>query len=350
MSRHCAIRSPLTSDHRYISWLDPEYNTLKMMMALNSFGPRFDPQSILSYNDWVANNTFDPFGPEPFLPISHSNPGISLHFQTGSELSIGKGADVDNRVDRGHGSSEDMTRNFPKEVSSDPPLGDCELETNGIFQRSRFAFAQKPIERTTDMSVSQIPVAHVHQSPAGRSQVPIPIKATPAAVLWVVGLRPFQRASHTRREPTLAVPKAVHPLPTWLTHFEDYEELLTKFCPSEASSPSTSTFPVMAGVECYPNQCPPLNATPLLGFEDSDSDSDSHRHGHAHDLEASLPLHGACERSSSSGPCKHAPLVAPRLAGGRWPRALQIFDGHHHFKSRSSPDSFYPSPSSVGSR
>ena len=107
-------------------------NTLEMMMALNSFGPRFDPQSIPSYDDWVANSTFDPFGPEPFLPISHSSPGISLHFQTGSKLSVGKGADVDNRVDGGRGSSEDMTRNFPKEVSSDPPLGDCRLETNGI--------------------------------------------------------------------------------------------------------------------------------------------------------------------------------------------------------------------------
>ena len=92
----------------------------------------------------------------------------------------------------------------------------------------------------------------------------------------VVGPRPFQRASHTRRELILAVPKAVHPLPTWLTHFEDYEEeFLAKFCPPEASSPSTSTFPAMAGVECHPDQCPPLNATPPLGFEDSDSDCTS---------------------------------------------------------------------------
>jgi hypothetical protein len=66
----------------------------------------------------------------------------------------------------------------------------------------------------------------------------------------------------------------VHPLPTWLTHFEDYEEeLLTEFCPpSENSSPSTSTFHAMVRVE-FPSEhlpeCPPLNMAPLFGFADS---------------------------------------------------------------------------------
>jgi hypothetical protein len=49
----------------------------------------------------------------------------------------------------------------------------------------------------------------------------------------------------------LCVPKqTLIPLPTWLTHFEDYEEeLLTEFCPpSENSSPSTSTFHTMVNL------------------------------------------------------------------------------------------------------
>lgn len=75
----------------------------------------------------------------------------------------------------------------------------------------------------------------------------------------------------------MATPKAVYPLPTWLTHFEDYEEeLLAKFCPlSEGSSPSTSTFPAMAGAEHHSDcvlKCPPLSMDPLFGFADSDSE------------------------------------------------------------------------------
>ena len=76
------------------------------------------------------------------------------------------------------------------------------------------------------------------------------------------------------------MPKAVHPLPTWLTNFEDHEkELLAEFCPpsegSEDSSPSTSTFPAMARVEFHSDralECPPPSMAPLLGFVDPDSD------------------------------------------------------------------------------
>ena len=66
------------------------------------------------------------------------------------------------------------------------------------------------------------------------------------------------------------MPKAVHPLPTWLTHFEDHEEeLLAEFCP-----PSTSTFPVTARVELHSDRVleRPLGMAPLLGFAASDSD------------------------------------------------------------------------------
>jgi hypothetical protein len=91
-------------------------------MALNSFGPRFDPQYIPSYDDWVANNSFDPFGPEPFAPTSYTNSGIPLHFRTRGESRIEEGMGMGSHVDRGHGSSEvDMTHNFPQEVSSDLP-------------------------------------------------------------------------------------------------------------------------------------------------------------------------------------------------------------------------------------
>ena len=46
-------------------------------------------------------------------------------------------------------------------------------------------------------------------------------------------------------EPTPTAPKSMHPLPMWLTHFEDYEdELLPEFCPPSAiSSPQNSNFP-----------------------------------------------------------------------------------------------------------
>lgn len=98
-------------------------NTIEMMMTLNSFGPRFDPQSIPSYDDWVANSSFDPFGPEPFDPTSYTNPGIPLHFHTRGGSHIEEGVGVGSCVYRSHGSSEvNMTRNFPQEVSLDLPM------------------------------------------------------------------------------------------------------------------------------------------------------------------------------------------------------------------------------------
>ena len=169
-------------------------------------------------------------------------------------------------------------RDFPQEVSSDPLSEDHELNANGIIpQRLRFAFAQKRVKRPTDANVNQIPVAHTHRSPVDRSRIPIPIKATLDTVPRVAGPRPCRSKPpfRARREPTLAVPKPVHPLPTWLTHFEAYEnEFLTEFCPpSKDSSPSTSSFPSMARVELpsehFP-ECCPLSTVPLLGFADSD--------------------------------------------------------------------------------
>ena len=80
-----------------------------MTTILNSFGPRFDPQSIPPYDDWVANNSFNPFGPEPFAPTPYTNPGTLLHSHTRGESPVEGGVDVGSRVDRGHGSSMDMT-------------------------------------------------------------------------------------------------------------------------------------------------------------------------------------------------------------------------------------------------
>ena len=126
------------------------------------------------------------------------------------------------------------------------------------------------------MNVSQVPATH--RLPSGQSRIPVPIKATPTTVSRVVGPRPFrsQHAFHAGREPPLAVPKAVYPLPTWLTHFEDYEEeLLTEFCPpSKDSSLSTSNFPLMVGVEPHPDrvlQCPPRD---WYSEEDEDFDEE----------------------------------------------------------------------------
>ena len=79
----------------------PFYNngTIEAMVTLNSFAPRFDPQStIASYDEWLANNSFDPFGPE-------------------------EGVNMDNRIDRSCGPTPvDTTRDVPQDVCSDPPL------------------------------------------------------------------------------------------------------------------------------------------------------------------------------------------------------------------------------------
>ena len=241
-------------------------NTLEMMMALNCFHPQFDSQSIPPYIDWVANTTFDPFGPEPFAATSHPVPGTRLHSQTL--------LDTGSRVDMGCSPSEGCTTdNLPREVSPDPPLEVPELGANEIHQRSRFAFAQKRIERLVDVSAGQNPAAHVRNSSLGRSRgpSPIPIRTAPTKTSRVAGPRPprLQRVPHARREATLAVPKPVYPLPMWLTHFEDYEQdLLADF----DSSPLASTFPAMVRVRLpseHASDCPPLNTLPLLGFEDS---------------------------------------------------------------------------------
>jgi hypothetical protein len=253
-------------------------DTIEMMMALNSFGPRFDPESIPSYTDWVANTTFDPFSPEPFSPTSCPSPGIPLHTQTKGEFYNEKDVDTGGRVDRSHGPwKEDMTRYFPQEVNPDPSLENSELGTNVIYQRSRFAFAQKRIERSTDVSMSHIPAARVHHPTVGQSRSPIPIQATPTTTSRVFGPRPFRflHAFHAKREPpTLAVPKPVYPLPTWLTHFEGCEEeLLTEFCPPPKDpSPSTSPFRTMVRVELPSERLPehlPLSITPRFELTDS---------------------------------------------------------------------------------
>jgi len=111
-------------------------NTIERMMAFNSFGSRFDPQSIPSYDDWVVNNTFDPFGPEPFAPTLYANPGIPIHPRTRDGFCPEEGMDVDSRFDRGYGSSEvDMTRNFPQEVGPYPPMGDHKSNANRPYRR-----------------------------------------------------------------------------------------------------------------------------------------------------------------------------------------------------------------------
>jgi len=118
--------------------------------------------------------------------------------------------------------------------------------------------------------MSQVPPAQACQFPAGQSKIPVPTKTTPATIPRVAGPRPFPspHAFHARKEPLLAVPRAVHPLPTWLTHFEDHEEeILAEFCP-----PSASSFTRMIRTELHPApvlQCSPLNTAPLLGFADS---------------------------------------------------------------------------------
>ena len=92
-------------------------NVIEMMMAINSFGPRFDPQSIPSYSDWLANHTFDPFDAEPFNSPSNTDPGTPFHSQPKGEFRVEEEANVGIRVDRGHGPSGDIAQSFPQEVS-----------------------------------------------------------------------------------------------------------------------------------------------------------------------------------------------------------------------------------------
>lgn len=89
-------------------------------MALNSFCPQFDPQSIPPYVDWVANAAFDPFGPEPLAPTLHPNPGAPFLIQTRDELRIEGDLDVESRAGRGPGSLED---GMSQGVSSAPSSG-----------------------------------------------------------------------------------------------------------------------------------------------------------------------------------------------------------------------------------
>ena len=340
-------------------------NALDTMMALNSFHPQFDPQSIPSYVDWVANTTFDPFGPEPFAVTSHPIPETHLQTQV----------DMSGRVHLGYGSSEDgMTRDFPQEVSPDPLSEDRGLDANSIYQRSRFAFAQKRIGRPTDVSAGQVPAAHVlHPSPGrSRSPSPLPIRTTHARALQVAGPRPtgFERSLRTKREATLAVPKPVYPLPMWLTHFEDYEqELLADFCPpSQDSSPSTSTFPLMIRVRLpseHASDCSPLDVVPLLGFvntgyadaeaggwyseEDEDSDEDEDRDYHpsesGSDLESDFGSDYVPFGSESSAPASY------RAGAIDWSAPFQGQVGREDGYSRASavttlqlPSLYSPSP------
>ena len=92
-------------------------NVIEMMMAINSFGPRFDSQSIPSYSNWLANHTFDPFGAEPFSPPSNTDPGTPFHSQPKEEFRVEEDANVGIRVDRGHGSSGEIAQIFSQEVS-----------------------------------------------------------------------------------------------------------------------------------------------------------------------------------------------------------------------------------------
>lgn len=137
------LLSSITSYHHHhlfptLSPAMPFYtdNPIERVMVANSFGPRFDPQSIPSYDDWVVNNTFDPFGPEPFVPTSCASPGIPIHFRTRHEFHLEEGMDVNCRFDRGCGSSEvDMTRNLPQEVGPDPPFDDRNFNANILYHR-----------------------------------------------------------------------------------------------------------------------------------------------------------------------------------------------------------------------
>jgi hypothetical protein len=94
---------------------------IEFVMAINCFFPRIDLNFLPSYNDWLANNAFDPFGPKPSSPISSPNRGIPVHSRPGFGFqSEEEGVDVGNRVNHGHRHSKDTTRIVSKEVSLDP--------------------------------------------------------------------------------------------------------------------------------------------------------------------------------------------------------------------------------------
>ena len=251
----------------------PSDGVIETMMILNSFGQRFDPNSIPSYFDWSINSTFNPFSSEP------SSPGIPLHIHPRSGFYAKEGVNVDNPFDHCRRPSKDTTRIVPKEVSSDWQVANSRPT---VFQRSRFSFAQKRVGLTVGIEVNKTSVSHVyHRYSVDRDRFPIPAKATPVKVPRVVGPRPRPSKSGSVAicEPRLVSPKPVYKLPMWLTHFEYYEdELLDEFCPSPKNSTSSaSSTPAMVGAEQASERAlgsSPPNDTPPMGYAGSESEYD----------------------------------------------------------------------------
>ena len=82
---------------------------------------------------------------------------------------------------------------------------------------------------------------------------------------------PFSTHSPCQERAYPGAPKALHPLPTWLTHFEGHKgELLSEFCPpSTIFTLLNSGFPATIRMKLPPVECSLPAIAPLLRFEDS---------------------------------------------------------------------------------
>jgi hypothetical protein len=112
-------------------------DAIEVIVALNPFAPRLDSRSIIpSHNEWAADNSFNPFGVKPVVPISYPKPGIPLRRPTRGGLRIEEGLNVGYGVNRGHGFMEvNMTRRNTQEVRFGPLLDCGGPKTNRVYRR-----------------------------------------------------------------------------------------------------------------------------------------------------------------------------------------------------------------------
>ena len=134
-----------------------------------------------------------------------------------------------------------------------------------------------------------------------------------------MGPRPprFQRVSSPRREPPLATPKAVDPLPTWITRFEVYEdELVAEFChPSEESTPPIST-PLFTSLDSG-SGCAGGEVGGRYSEEDEESDDyESCRSDTCLDFGSELLTPVICWAGNVAAFDWPAPYQGPRVADG----------------------------------
>ena len=108
----------------------PPGDTVGRLMELNCFSPELNFDFLPSYDEWLVNNSFNPFDSEPSSPISSPSPAIPSHLRPNVELRT----EEDGVVNHDHGHSEVTMQIYLKDVSSGAPLADRGLRADGISE------------------------------------------------------------------------------------------------------------------------------------------------------------------------------------------------------------------------